>query len=107
MTLTPEGPLWSGLCPSSVLHSHTAPLDLGSHQTTGRFLNEVCDVSPLYLCMGWSLIENAFPFVHLENPIHSFRFLCGKPSCSARHVGCLSSGLTLPSPIFHSQGISD
>lgn len=104
MSLTPEGPLWSGLCLPPVLRSHTAPLDLGSHPTTGRFLNEVCDVPLLCLCTGWSLFENAFTVVHLADPIHPVRFLSGKPSCSAEHVGCLSSELT---PISHLQSFSD
>lgn len=85
----PSRPLCSGLCLPPGLHSHGAPLDLGSHQTTGRFLNEVCDVQPLCLCTDWPLFENAFPLVHLANPIRPLRFLSGKPSCSARHVGSL------------------
>lgn len=71
MLLAPKYPLWSGLRLPPVLYSHDVPLDLGSHQPlAGRFLDEIFTVPPLCLCMGQSLLENAFPPFHLA-PRHS------------------------------------
>ena len=74
MLLAPKYPLWSGLCLPPVLHSHDVPLDLGSQQPlSGSFLDEIFTVPPLCLCMGHSLLENAFPLLHLAPPHSSFK----------------------------------